>query len=80
MEGLHTAGVGTGLPWAVQVSEDSLGQGLSSRKGPERALRKKGRRGIIGDYSPICKLLLFSTETGESTVIFFNENRQQNSL
>lgn len=41
---------------------------------------KEGQRGISRDYRPISTWLLFAEETGESTVIFFNENRQQNSL
>lgn len=60
--------------------QEQLRAGSQERGITEQALRRKGSRGITGDYSQISKLLLFSKETGESTVIFFNENRQQNSL
>lgn len=45
-----------------------------------RTLRSKTQRCFAGDGSPASELLLSRKETGESTVIFFNENRQQNSL
>lgn len=43
-------------------------------------LRSKTGRCFAVDGSPASGLLLSRKETGESTVIFFNENRQQNSL
>lgn len=56
------------------------GVGSSAGAGGAAGSEKEGQRGIPGDYSPISTRLLFAEETGESTVIFFNENRQQNSL
>lgn len=60
--------------------QEQSGAGSWKQGRAEQALRRRDRRGTTSDYSPISKLLLFSKETGESTVIFFNENRQQNSL
>lgn len=65
-------GASTGSP-ARRMSEKSLEQ-PRERGRAAQAQRSKGR-GLTGDYSPVSKPLLFSEETGESTVIFFNENR-----
>lgn len=80
---LSATGGQAGLPGPVggQVGEqEPAGAGSRERGRAEQGLRRKNRRGVTGDYRPIAKLLLFRKETGESTVIFFNENRQQNSL
>ena len=52
---------GLGIRLPCQVGGQERPRARSREPGiAEQALRRKGRRGITGDYSPISKLLLFS--------------------
>lgn len=77
---LPTKGPGPGCPGRADKQEQSRAESRNRERAEQQPLRRKGRGGITDYYSPTSKLLLFSKETEESTVIFFNENRQQNSL